>query len=70
MIRCRECEDCKDEPFADEDTGFEGWAFECKSPLLDKRKHTGWIGAGLDESDALPKTSPRWCPRRARKEQK
>ena len=58
-MRCRECEYCKAQPFADEMTGDEGWEFYCGAGRRYRE-----IGAGADESDALPKTSPRWCPLR------
>lgn len=56
--KCRECEHCKAEPSVDEFNGDEFYAFECE------KADFKWIGSGLDESDALPKTAPRWCPRR------
>lgn len=56
--RCRECEECSQEPNWIEGAGFEGYAFECQKTGI-------CIGTGIDESDALPKTSPRWCPKRS-----
>jgi hypothetical protein len=54
---CRECDKCWATPWADEITGGEYYVFVC-SPTSRE------IGTGNDESDALPKTSPRWCPLR------
>ncbi len=57
-MRCRECEACKAEPFMDEFSTGEEWGFTC-ADAKDR-----WIGGGIDEDHALPKTSRRWCPRR------
>ncbi len=55
---CRECDACKAEPFVDEFTEAEYWDFGCADC------NNRFIGVGYDASDALPKTCPRWCPRR------
>jgi hypothetical protein len=61
VIRCRECEACSHTPCVDELTCVEYYAFGCDV------ENGRDIAIGLDVS-ALPKTSPRWCPLRQRKE--
>jgi len=59
---CSECDACHATPVCSEDDGDELWEFNCI--VLEKYINTGW-----EEDDALPKTSPRWCPKRKAKKE-